>query len=108
MPRYRLCHTGTGPADTPAFPVRCRSRLYISELPTVSVVVPFHNEHLSTLLRTAASLINRAPRHLLREVLLVDDASTKGGTEDRDAAGDMVIGVTRAIEGPMAECPPTP
>ena len=44
----------------------------------MSVIVPFHNEHLSTLLRTAASLVNRAPRHLLREVLLVDDASTKG------------------------------
>ncbi|XP_063635740.1 N-acetylgalactosaminyltransferase 6-like isoform X2 [Cydia splendana] len=56
---------------------RCKNRLYIESLPTVSVVVPFHNEHWSTLLRTAQSVVNRSPPHLLREVLLVDDASTK-------------------------------
>ncbi|XP_047989942.1 N-acetylgalactosaminyltransferase 6-like [Leguminivora glycinivorella] len=55
----------------------CKSRLYIESLPTVSVVVPFHNEHWSTLLRTAQSVVNRSPPQLLREVLLVDDASTK-------------------------------
>ncbi|XP_061706453.1 N-acetylgalactosaminyltransferase 6-like [Cydia pomonella] len=55
----------------------CKTRLYIESLPTVSVVVPFHNEHWSTLLRTAQSVVHRSPPHLLREVLLVDDASTK-------------------------------
>lgn len=57
---------------------KCRDRVYLAKLPRASVVVPFHNEHWSTLLRTAISAINRAPDELLQEVILVDDASTKG------------------------------
>ena len=55
----------------------CRDKKYLSELPSVSVVVPFYNEHWSTLLRTAYSVINRSPRELLTEIILVDDCSTK-------------------------------
>ncbi|XP_072941507.1 N-acetylgalactosaminyltransferase 6-like [Epargyreus clarus] len=55
----------------------CKDRLYIESLPTVSVVVPFHNEHWSTLLRTAYSVLNRSPEFLIKEIFLVDDASTK-------------------------------
>lgn len=55
----------------------CQSKEYLSDLPTVSVVVPFHNEHWSTLLRTVYSVLNRSPQHLIKEIFLVDDASTK-------------------------------
>lgn len=55
----------------------CKDKLYLSELPSVSVVVPFYDEHWSTLLRTAYSVINRSPRELLTEIILVDDCSTK-------------------------------
>jgi len=55
----------------------CKSKLYHATLPTVSVVIPFFNEHWTTLLRTFHSVINRSPSKLLHEIILVDDASTK-------------------------------
>eukprot|EP00058_Branchiostoma_floridae_P004401 XP_002589889.1 hypothetical protein BRAFLDRAFT_81982 [Branchiostoma floridae] len=55
----------------------CKDRLYPSRLPNVSVIIPFHNEHWSTLLRTVHGVIGRTPPHLLGEVILVDDFSSK-------------------------------
>lgn len=54
----------------------CRDLTYdIDSLPSTSVVVIFFNEPYSVLLRTVHSVINTVPKKLLKEIILVDDAS---------------------------------
>ncbi|XP_042238685.1 polypeptide N-acetylgalactosaminyltransferase 2-like, partial [Homarus americanus] len=60
----------------PGEPSKCGQLEYdLDTLPTVSVVVTFHNEARSALLRTLYSVLSRTPEELLVDIVLVDDAS---------------------------------
>lgn len=57
---------------------RCRLKSYPDVTLQASLIICFHKEALSTLLRTVATVIERTPVNLLTEIILVDDFSDDG------------------------------
>lgn len=54
----------------------CRDVVYREILPRSSVIICFHNEAWSTLLRTVHSVLRNTPSKYLEEIILVDDFSS--------------------------------
>ncbi|XP_067358665.1 probable polypeptide N-acetylgalactosaminyltransferase 8 isoform X2 [Channa argus] len=63
---------------------RCLKKTYAKDLPSLGVVLIYLNEALSILKRALRSIIDRTPKHLLKEIILVDDNSSNDLKEDFD------------------------
>ena len=60
---------------------KCKSNtdeIAVHTLPSVSIIIVFHNEAWTTLLRGLYSIITRSPPSLLEEIILIDDFSDRG------------------------------
>ena len=64
----------------------------------MSIVVPVHDEHLTTLIRMIHSILNRTPAHLLQEIILVDDNSRKGKPIQCVKTLPLLFFINRGIE----------
>ena len=56
----------------------CKKIKYSKKLPKATVVIIFHNESWSMLLRTIHSILNRSSKDLIEGITLVDDCSDMG------------------------------
>uniref|UniRef100_UPI00398E6D78 N-acetylgalactosaminyltransferase 7 isoform X1 n=2 Tax=Pristiophorus japonicus TaxID=55135 RepID=UPI00398E6D78 len=61
----------------------CKYWDYDDHLLTASVIIVFHNEGWSTLMRTVHSVIKRTPKKYLAEIVMIDDYSNKVHLKER-------------------------
>ncbi|KAM4026068.1 polypeptide N-acetylgalactosaminyltransferase 5 [Anomaloglossus baeobatrachus] len=64
-------------------PKGCSDQLVHDDLPNTSIIMCFVDEVWSALIRSVFSVLNRSPAHLLKEIILVDDFSTKAYLKDK-------------------------
>lgn len=60
---------------------------YPKDLPDLGVVLIYLNEALSVIKRALCSIINRTPKNLLKEIIMVDDNSSNGWSVTNGSGG---------------------
>lgn len=65
-------------AVSPCRCCRCSEQQVHDDLPSTSIIMCFVDEVWSALLRSVHSALSRSPPHLIEELILVDDFSTRG------------------------------
>ncbi|XP_019959146.2 probable polypeptide N-acetylgalactosaminyltransferase 8 [Paralichthys olivaceus] len=65
---------------------RCANKTYPKDLPSLGVVLIYLNEALSVIKRALRSIIDRTPKNILKEIIMVDDSSS-----NEDLKGDLDV-----------------
>ena len=83
---------------------QCKHVDYPEKLPKTSVIIVFHNEGWSPLLRTVHSIIVQTPPELLGEIVMVDDFSAKAHlAEPLDEYVKQFNGIVRVVRNKRRE-----
>lgn len=60
----------------------CKTKVYRKDLPKASIIIPFHDDDWSLLMRTVHSIIRYSPMEFVEEIILVDDYSEREHLKD--------------------------